>query len=250
MSSRTLVPLVALALAGCGRHTIPPIVLINQTRLGPVEDLGPGITAVRSTGITFDLNAPAHVIVLRVTNSTGIEPVRPLRSGDRSALPSGKHVATLPSATALASPGGRTVAYAAESYAGYLACTPAFESDPTRAPDPSAARDTTGRLARSAVTAQRRYEDCVRRESARESIFQREGPVALTRPGRQDVGYWVLIVSDVPTAAADLNQRLAPMTFPDSSLLALVQHLPEALVASRTSHWAAYYVPFGAPTAP
>jgi len=90
----------------------------------------------------------------------------------------------------------------------------------------------------------------VRRESARESIFQREGPVALTRPGRQDVGYWVLIVSDVPTAAADLNQRLAPMTFPDSSLLALVQHLPEALVASRTSHWAAYYVPFGAPTAP
>ena len=65
-----------------------------------------------------------------------------------------------------------------------------------------------------------------------------------------DIGYWVLIVSDVPTAAADLNQRLAPMTFPDSSLLAVVQHVPEALVASRTSHWAAYYVMFGAPSPP
>src|SRR2546425_617628 len=232
------VSVLALSLAGtgCARHTIPPVELINQTRIGPAEDFGPGITGVRFNGIRFDLTAPAHVIVLRVTNSTGIEPVRPLRSGDRSALGSGTHVATLPSATAPAD--GRTAARA-ESYAGSLTCTPAFESDPTRAPDPSAARDTAGRLARSAVTAQRRYDDCVRRESARESIFQ---PLTLTQPGRQDVGYWVLIVSDVPTAAADLNQRLAPMTFPDSSLFAVVQHLPEALVASRTSHWAAYYV--------
>jgi len=244
------VSVLALSLAGtgCARHSIPPVELINQTRIGPAEDLGPGITGVRSNGITFDLSAPAHVIVLRVTNSTGIEPV-PLRSGDRSALKSGRHVATLPGITALAPSSGRTAAYGAQSYAGYLACTPAFESDPTRPPDPGAARDTAGRLARSAVTAQRRYDDCVRRESARETIFQREGPVVLTRP-RDDIGYWVLIVSDVPTAAADLNQRLAPMTFPDSSLLAVVQHVPEALVASRTSHWAAYYVMFGAPSPP
>jgi len=247
MSSRTLVPLVALALAACAKHSIPPVELINQTRIGPAEDFGPGITAVRSNGITFDLSAPAHVIVLRVTNANGIEPVRPVRSGDRSALKSGRHVATLPGAAALAPSSGRTAAYGVESYAGYLACAPVFESDPTRAPDPVAARDTTGRLARSAVTAQRRYDDCVRRESARETIFQRAGPVALTR-SRDDIGYWVLIVSDVPTAAADLNQRLAPMTFPDSSLLAVVQHVPEALVASRTSHWAAYYVPFGVPS--
>src|SRR5712691_8976541 len=159
-----------LAGTGCARHTIPPVELINQTRIGPAEDLGPGITGVGSNGITFDLSAPAHVVVLRVTNANGIEPVRPLRSGDRSALRSGRHVATLPGATALAPSSGRTAA-GAQSYAGYLACTPAFESDPTRAPDPGAARDTAGRLARSAVTAQRRYDDCVRRESARETIF-------------------------------------------------------------------------------
>ncbi len=246
-------PLSVLALfvaaAGCARHTIPPVMLINQTRIGPAQDLGPGITMMRYNGITFELVAPAHVIVLRVTNASGIEPVRPLRSGDRSALGRGEHVVTLASVTSARVPGGRST-YGAEAYAGYLACTPAFEGDPIRAPAPSAASDSAGRLARSAVTAQRRYEDCVRRESTRETIFQRMGPTSVTRLPPDDVGYWLLIVSDAPTTAGDLYQRLAPMTFPDSTLLEVVRHLPEALVGSRTTHWAAYYVAFGVPSTP
>ncbi|SRR6266550_1092040 len=160
-----------------------------QTRIGPAQDLGPGITGVRDNGITFELVAPAHVIVLRVTNSSGIEPVRPLRSADRSSLGRGEHVVTLASTPAATGAGGRTAAYGAEAYAG---------------------------------------------------------PV--TRPPRDDVGYWLLIVSDAPTTAGDLSRRLAPMTFPDSSLLEVVRHLPQELVASRTTHWAAYYVAFGVTT--
>lgn len=187
-------PLSVLALVlsavGCARHTIPSVMLINQTRIGPAQDLGPGITGVRYNGITFELATPAHVIVLRVTNASGIEPVRPLRSGDRSALGRGEHVVTLASATSARVPAGRST-YGAEAYAGYF-----------------------------------------------------------TRLPPDDVGYWLLIVSDAPTTAGDLYQRLAPMTFPDSTLLEVVRQLPDALVGSRTTHWVAYYVAFGVPSTP
>ena len=63
-------------------------------------------------------------------------------------------------------------------------------------------------------------------------------------------GYWLLIVSDAPTLPAEVMRRLKGANLPDTSLVALVRSIPEPLVASRTSHWAAYYAAFGAPRDP
>ena len=57
-------------------------------------------------------------------------------------------------------------------------------------------------------------------------------------------GYWLLIVSDTPTRAEDVMRRLGEMTLPDTSLVNLVRRIPAPLIASRTTHWAAYYAAF------
>lgn len=245
MSPRVLSTVVALTVVGCARHTLPPVVLINQTRIGPAEDLGPGITAVQFTGINFDLASPAHAIVLRVTNSAGVEQVRPVRSGDKSQLSRGEYSATVPRFSR--SDYAAQAAQRAADNSG--ACGSPYEEDPSH-PIPAGA-DTSRRAApRSNALAQRRYQDCVRRESARETIYQREGSRPITRPAFDDRGYWLLIVSDAPTTASELASRLRVMEVRDTSLLDVVRHLPEALVASRTARWAAYYVAFVAPSTP
>jgi len=60
-------------------------------------------------------------------------------------------------------------------------------------------------------------------------------------------GYWLLVVSDAPTPALDIMRRLRLMNLVDTSLVALVQSIPEPLIAARTNHWAAYYAAFGTP---
>jgi hypothetical protein len=60
-------------------------------------------------------------------------------------------------------------------------------------------------------------------------------------------GYWLLIVSDAPTPATEVLRRLGLMNLADPSLEALVRSIPEPLIASRTTHWAAYYGAFGVP---
>src|SRR5258706_6255935 len=60
-------------------------------------------------------------------------------------------------------------------------------------------------------------------------------------------GYWLLVVSDAPTPALDVMRRLRLMNLVDTSLVPLVQTIPERLIASRTSHWAPNYPAFGAP---
>jgi len=59
-------------------------------------------------------------------------------------------------------------------------------------------------------------------------------------------GYWLLIVSDAPTPAQEVMRRLTLLNLADTSLVRLVRSIPEPLVASRTTRWAAYYAPFGA----
>jgi hypothetical protein len=237
-------PFLVLALllaAGCARHTIPPVVLINQTRIGPAEDFGPGITGVQFNGINFDLASPAHVIVLRLTNSAGVEPVRPLRSRDKSQLLQGDYLATAPNFSR------SNYAAQAAQRAAYVSgvCGSPYEQD-TSHPIPAGA-DTSRRAApRSNALAQRRYQDCVRRE--REANSQTEGPAPFTQPHVDDVGYWLLIVSDAPTTAGELAARLRLLGLPNTSLVDLVRALPEALVGSRTAHWAAYYVAFVGPS--
>jgi hypothetical protein len=66
-----------------------------------------------------------------------------------------------------------------------------------------------------------------------------EPRVALVTP------YWLVIVSDVPTTAEDIEQRLEAMTLQFASMKAELDALARALVARRTKVWAASYAPAG-----
>src|SRR3979411_311446 len=83
---RTAVSVLALLLAaaGCARHTIPPVVLTSQARIGPAEDFGPGILDVTASDVDLKLDAPAYVIALRVTTELGIQVVAPVSGSPRS----------------------------------------------------------------------------------------------------------------------------------------------------------------------
>jgi len=57
--------------------------------------------------------------------------------------------------------------------------------------------------------------------------------------------YWLVIVSDVPTTAEEIEERLGAMTLQFSSLKAELEALARGLVARRTKVWAASYTPAG-----
>jgi hypothetical protein len=202
-------PLSVLALllvaAGCARHTIPPVTLQPQTRLGPTQDFGPGIMDVTPSDVDVRLDLPGYVVALRVTKDFGIQVVAPL-----SGSPSSKR--------------------GAHYFRG-------------GAP-PASKTDTTLRAASS--------KGCTVRGDSRESCTGVAMPYRITQlkqGGAPDdaAGYWLLIVSDVPTPGREVMRRLGEMDLADESLEALVRSIPEPLIASRTARWAAYYVAFGVP---
>jgi len=57
--------------------------------------------------------------------------------------------------------------------------------------------------------------------------------------------YWLVIVSDVPTSADEVQERLEAMTLQFSSMKAELEALARGLVARRTKTWAASYTPAG-----
>src|SRR6267378_64365 len=83
---RTPFSVLALLLvaAGCARHTIPPVVLTPQARIGPAEDFGPGILDVTPSDVDLRLDVPAYVIALRVTREFGIQVIAPVSGSPRS----------------------------------------------------------------------------------------------------------------------------------------------------------------------
>jgi|SRR5437867_3230029 len=219
-----------LAAVGCARHSIPPVVLIDQSRFGPAEDYGPGIIAATRTGLEFVLDTSAQVIVLRVTD-WGIEPVHPRRNG-RPDLEAGPH--NIAARTFLLPSSGWVDPPQSSSECVY---------DDAARPSDKPVVDSAGRLVRAIAAARRSYEECQRRERTRTSIYQRTGstPIGGSTPVPHD-GYWLLIVSDAETKAEDLIGRLE---LHDMTLEAAIRRLPAALVGNRTRRWAAYYAAFG-----
>lgn len=214
-----------LVAPGCARHTIPQVTLIPQTRLG-TEDFGPGIVSYGSQGMDFALDASAHVIVLRVSDAARVEAVRPLGNGDRTELARGKHHVMTPAFRFMGGLSG---------YRGSSPCTWGSISPYTEF---AGAFDSTAAFRQAASTPS--YDTCVRHELWTSAMFRLAD--GTTRRGEPPTEvYWLLIVSDVPTDAADLRERLAPLEWPGSASTA-VRSLPEVLVGARTSRWAAYYV--------
>ena len=75
-------------------------------------------------------------------------------------------------------------------------------------------------------------------ERARPSATGDDAP-ALVTP------YWLVITSDVPTTAEDLQSRLEAMTLQFSSQKAELEAVARQLMARRTKAWAASYAPAG-----
>lgn len=234
LTPQTVVLGVALVLAGCAsqRNVLPTP--LDQRRLGATDEYGPGIIGAAPGGLQFKLSKPAHIIVLRVT-SEKIERVRPRRSRDERIVAGGAYGISVN----VPAPARRRLA--AESWQ-----TQNRERDVC----PSllwaaAARDTSGRLVNSPTAAMREYVRCVEGASAR-TDWDRAVHRVRTAPlssAPDTNGYWLLIVSDVPITARDIDEQLqsaALWTVPPSTM---VQVLPGAIVGTRTSGWAAYAVP-------
>src|SRR5436189_2617606 len=83
MWSRSVSPLVVLALTACAQHAIRPVDLTPQTRVGPAADFGPGIAAVTSSDVDLRLEVPAYVIALRVSHEPGVQVVAPVSGSPR-----------------------------------------------------------------------------------------------------------------------------------------------------------------------
>ncbi len=107
-----------------------------------------------------------------------------------------------------------------------LPCVPILDANLNPKPDPS----------------------CASRAGPRESPPQPSGRAQ--RLAVDELGYWLLIVSDARTPADELKFRLQDFEAgelddaEDTPLLVIMQLLPGVLVGGRTTNWAAYYVGF------
>jgi hypothetical protein len=197
--------LLTLALVGCAGHTPERVHPTFQTRVGPAQDFGPGITDATPSDVDLQLDVTSYVVALRVTRDYGIQVIAPV-----SGTPTSKR--------------------GAHYFRG--------GAPPVSRPD------TTLRAASS--------KGCTVRGDSREACTGVAMPYRITQLKQggapaDAAGYWLFIVSDVPTPARDVMRRLEQMDLAFISLEALVQSIPEPLIGSRTTHWAAYYAPFGAP---
>jgi len=207
-----------IAVDGCARSPAPSLLLTPQTRFGLGEGYGPGIITVNARAMRFELVTVAHVIVLRVTED-GIEQVSPASSRD-PAVARGLHwVKVAPERHPVDVVGPDPADF--QSGPGSLSCVPVLDPNLNAKPDPS----------------------CVEHVSTRETRPRTSGPVRLGN-ALNDIGYWLLIVSDTRTPPDELKHRLGQIESADIPLLTLVQELPGVLVGGRTTNWAAYYVGF------
>ena len=210
---RLTVLLTAVAVGACSLPPPPRVILTPQNRIGLGEGYGPGIDSASAHWIRFEITAPAHVIVLRVTDA-GIEQVHP-SSGPDYALEPGAHSMRGCGLTL-----GQNRDVAGDAYT--RACERILKSDPAAKPVPT---DVT----------------------PAEPVVE----LSETRPARRladERGYWLLIVSDVPTPARQLTHWLGLINTDDDSLLVTtVLALPSLLVGRRTTNWSGYYVGFAPP---
>jgi hypothetical protein len=222
MTSRPLVVVGLLAGAACARQAPLPVLLTPQSRLGLGEGFGPGIVTATARTLTFQLAAAAHVIVLRVMDDGTIEQVQPLRGGDPLVHP-GAHAVTASGARVAATSKGRIPPLGSAVFGpGSLSCVPILDPNLRAKPDPA----------------------CAAQEAARAANMLQADPPPPSQVRDDEAGYWLLIVSDAPTAPGELEARLQQLDVDAGSLLGYVRQIPSALVGGRTTNWSAYYLGF------
>ncbi len=193
---RVLLLLMAVTLAGCALALPPPssVILTPQNRIGLGEGFGPGIDSASAHWVHFEIALAAHVIVLRITDA-GIEQIQP-RWGTDYPLEAGAHSM-------------RGCALTIRYYGGDM-------------------RDAHTRACVRESDAAKRVPGVA---SEPESVFQLT-EVGGSRARADERGYWLLIVSDIPTPARQLSHWLGLIDMGDDSLLVTtVLALPSLLFA-------------------
>jgi hypothetical protein len=219
---RRLVAVVVFCAGACARQAPLPVLLTPQARLGLGEGFGPGIAAATARSMTFQLDTAAHVIVLRVLDDGTIEQVQPQQGGD-PIIHSGAHTVTARGAAASSVSHGRVPPLGSAAFGpGSLSCVPILDENLRAKPDPA----------------------CAAQEAQRSARLQEQSGAPPTRMRDDEAGYWLLIVSDAPTAPMELESRLQQLDLDAESLLEYVRQVPSALVGGRTTNWSAYYLGF------
>ena len=213
--------LVAL-LPSCAPQAPLPVLLTPQTRLGLGEGFGPGIVSATARTMAFQLDAAAHVIVLRVMDDGTIEQVQPLRGGDPIIYP-GAHTVSATGARVSSTSPSRIPPLGSTVFGpGSLSCVPILDPNLRAKPDPV----------------------CVAQEAARSTTMSEPSVAPPSQARHNEAGYWLVILSDAATAPVELEGRLRQLDLDAESLLGYVRQLPSALVGGRTTNWSAYYVGF------
>ncbi|HEY7193623.1 MAG TPA: hypothetical protein VH439_07770 [Gemmatimonadales bacterium] len=163
--------------------------------------------------MTLQLDAPGHVMVLRVLDNGDIEQVHPAGDGADRALPQGRYSF----GTAPRRPYAPSPAYV-PSGPVYGSCD-SFESDNDLKPNP----------------------DCWTIDRA---VTAGTTPSVPMRPRERESGYWLVIVSDAATPPRSLNARLQALELDEGPLSENVLQIPSALIGGRTTNWSAFSVGF------
>ncbi len=214
MTSPWYVTILTIAFAGCARQAPLTVLLTPQSHLGLGEGFGPGIVSATSASMTLQLDAPAHVIVLRVLDNGDIEQVHPAGDGNDRLLPLGSYAFGRATRQPYA-PNPPSVPSGPVN-----PCPPSFESESElNRPDPAC------------WTADR-------------AVAAGAPPAMPTRPRERESGYWLVIVSDLATPPRVLDARLHALDLDDEPLLESVVQIPSALIGGRTTNWSAFYVGF------
>ena len=197
-----------------------------------VDSFGPGIVVATSRTVRFVLSRPASVIVLQVFPD-GIDVITPRHSGDRTSFAAGEHRVDMP-ALAEAPPG---VSPTHDSTPSDSRCLADYAEAVAQQP-----RDSLGRpLPRPGAPDPRQLLlQC--QDRGRGARLPTHDSVAVSPP---EEAYWMVIVADVPTSAAELQRRLRPMDITHGDRATVLRELPGVLIGQRTEHWAAYYTPVG-----
>ncbi len=88
----TLLSVLALSLASAHSQVPQPPPPPAVTRLASKDAYGAGIVAIQEDAILVELSGAGHIIVLRVDEDGGIQPVFPTAADTSNALPAGRHI--------------------------------------------------------------------------------------------------------------------------------------------------------------
>ena len=192
--------------------------------------------------MTYQLDAPAYVIVLRVLDDGAIEQLYPSRTGGNR-----KQRGTYSIAAGRARPYAPVAPHVPGGIV-YGPCVSTFDTALTK-PDPAcwtADRAADAPAARPLPAREREQEAgywlLITSDAATSGVALDARLRALEL--EDEAGYWLLILSDARTRSFELESRIQALDIDANSLLDTVRQIPSALVGGRTTNWSAYYVGF------